>query len=425
MWRSGIGLKARPRRPSFARTISAELIQAELARSPLFSQSFLRNIEERFEADLKVDRVFHVRLTAIVGLLAYLSFSLVDQTILPDLGSVPAIFRFFVIAPGVLYGIYMARRFSARLREGFIMAAVMVAMLGPVLFMIVSRARLSPYEMFAVLLVSTYGNLIIRLRFDCACIFTAASILCIGLMVFVRPDLPVGLLATISLASMTSAAFGLIANYQLERAQRRGFLLTLKEVLRSEQLASDREKFSELSLLDPLTGLPNRRSIELKLDELWVQRQSAGRQFALLMIDIDHFKSFNDRYGHIAGDACLAQTAEALRKAVVRKNDMVARFGGEEFVVLLDGTSMAEAALVGDRLCRAVREAAIPHGNRPDPIDLITVSVGVAASEMLEEVSVKQELLVIADRRLYAAKRAGRNLVFSKECCADNLMTTV
>lgn len=132
-----------------------------------------------------------------------------------------------------------------------------------------------------------------------------------------------------------------------------------------------------LSSRDPLTGIANRRALEERLDQEWRRNQRQRQPLSLLMMDIDHFKAYNDLHGHIAGDDCLRRVAQAIEASVTRASDLVARYGGEEFVALLAGASRKEATALGEKILAAVRALAIPHGNSSaGPI--VTLSIGVA-----------------------------------------------
>ncbi len=188
------------------------------------------------------------------------------------------------------------------------------------------------------------------------------------------------------------------------------FVLFAMATERAERRAT--QALRELALSDPLTGLANRR----KFDEtLMVEIRRATRNrsaLALLMIDVDHFKDFNDRYGHPAGDDALRTLANAVAAALRRPGDLVARYGGEELTVLLPLTNEAGAVAVAEHLCEAVRSLAIEH--RGTASGLVTISVGVAAAQAsrTSELSA-QMLLTAADRALYSAKAAGRDTVRS------------
>jgi diguanylate cyclase (GGDEF)-like protein len=161
-----------------------------------------------------------------------------------------------------------------------------------------------------------------------------------------------------------------------------------------------------LSLTDGLTGVANRRAFDERLDAEWRRCARAGLPMALILADIDHFKQYNDHYGHQAGDSCLAQAAAAMRRSAGRPQDLVARYGGEEFAILLPQLGAAGAERVAAKLQAEMEALAIPHALAPGRA-LLTLSMGVA--EMVpHDAATPADLVQAADTLLYEAKAAGR-----------------
>ena len=177
---------------------------------------------------------------------------------------------------------------------------------------------------------------------------------------------------------------------------------------RERELVELTEKLRRLSSVDSLTEVANRRHFDEELARMWRRAQREGGAIGIVMIDIDHFKCYNDEYGHVAGDECLRRVAEALQKVVKRPFDLVARYGGEEFAVLLPDTRGAGADLVAENMRAAVEALAIPHCHSWD--ERVTISCGVAAVEQVNDLE-PASLVAEADRRLYQAKQSGRNRV--------------
>ncbi|HPC81882.1 MAG TPA: PAS domain S-box protein [Thermoanaerobaculaceae bacterium] len=181
-------------------------------------------------------------------------------------------------------------------------------------------------------------------------------------------------------------------------------------ILRDITERIDRQRWLEaLSATDPLTGLANRRAFNERLDSEWRRAVRSRTVLAVVMADLDHFKSFNDTCGHLAGDECLRRVAEAMLAVARRTSDLVARWGGEELAVLLPGTDTAGAATVAEVMRLAVERLAVPHPASP-VASVVTASFGVASAMPGEGVA-KESLLEAADAALYAAKREGRNRV--------------
>jgi diguanylate cyclase (GGDEF)-like protein len=198
-------------------------------------------------------------------------------------------------------------------------------------------------------------------------------------------------------------------------------LARVKAQLRVKRLADESRR---LAMTDGLTGVANRRRFDESLDREWNSARRAGDALALLMIDVDHFKAFNDLYGHPAGDTCLLSLARAMTSACVRPADLVARYGGEEFAVLLPKTSQFGAEHVAHAVLEAVDALAIAHAGSATAAH-VTVSIGVASCDadsarwmpvsvdlrLVDRASARcfsKDLVHAADKALYAAKKAGR-----------------
>ena len=163
----------------------------------------------------------------------------------------------------------------------------------------------------------------------------------------------------------------------------------------------------ELTLTDALTGVANRRGFDEAIDSEWRRCARAKVPVGLILVDIDHFKRFNDAYGHQAGDACLVEVGAAMRRAAARPQDLVARYGGEEFVILLPQEHLSGAEHVAKKLLDEIARLAIPH-QHSSASPWVTVSMGVA-SVTPGEGRAPTMLVRCADALLYEAKAAGRN----------------
>jgi len=170
-----------------------------------------------------------------------------------------------------------------------------------------------------------------------------------------------------------------------------------------------------MTRIDSLTGLANRRDFDERVDIEWRRCARAGSPLALIMIDIDYFKLFNDRYGHQAGDACLRQVAQCLKAQVNRSHDLVARYGGEEFVCVLPETPLPAAEAKAHSLETATRHLGIAHPGTQVAGGVLTISLGVAVVVPTVDDGYAN-LVLCADRSLYLAKGAGRGLVRAAVC---------
>lgn len=178
---------------------------------------------------------------------------------------------------------------------------------------------------------------------------------------------------------------------------------------RTADLSEANRKLQQLSEIDELTGIANRRKFDIELEMEWRRAIREKQPLALLMLDIDHFKGYNDLYGHQEGDRCLQSVAEVLRTVMQRAGDLVARYGGEEFVAILPGLSAESAAEVAEKIRLAVEQMHMPHPENM-PTAVVTISIGVAATTPDQDAR-PSVLLHQADANLYQAKREGRNRV--------------
>jgi diguanylate cyclase (GGDEF)-like protein len=197
---------------------------------------------------------------------------------------------------------------------------------------------------------------------------------------------------------------------RLKRSERRlNDLLehrTAELLERSAQLEVANTALEEMATVDPVTGLANRRRFDVFFQQEWQRSRRTQQPLSLLMLDIDHFKAFNDRYGHQRGDECIQQVASVLRAAAHRPADLACRYGGEEFTVVLAETGATGAYSVAETIRGTVEALQIP--NEGAPLGLITVSIGVGTRSG-EEYERAADLMSACDRALYDAKHAGRN----------------
>jgi len=197
-----------------------------------------------------------------------------------------------------------------------------------------------------------------------------------------------------------------------------------REILERE-LVDANKRLTTLSEMDSLTELPNRRKFD---DVLAKEIRRSGRHtpsLALLMIDVDHFKSYNDLYGHPEGDECLRRVAETLRLSARRSGDVITRYGGEEFAAVLASTNESEALAVASRMLNAVRAMKLAHAGSSLNIVSISIGVTVFASDGTGDILSSDTFVRAADRALYAAKLAGRNCIAASNIGSDGAIRTM
>ncbi len=189
-------------------------------------------------------------------------------------------------------------------------------------------------------------------------------------------------------------------------------------VLNQVSLKLKTDLLEKIALQDGLTEIPNRRYFDRKLEQEWSRQSRHQGPLSLLMLDIDHFKPYNDHYGHGAGDECLRRVAQALAQVPSRSADLVARYGGEEFVALLPETDATGARQVAEQMRAAIHALAIPHAYSP-VADHITLSIGASTHGPQQPATDAEALKQSADQALYQAKEQGRDRLVWRGINAD------
>ena len=193
-----------------------------------------------------------------------------------------------------------------------------------------------------------------------------------------------------------------------------GFMFDITERKQTEQkLVELQKELEQLSFKDGLTGLANRRKFDLSMEIEWRNAKRTGQPLSLIMVDIDYFKQYNDHYGHLQGDDCLKAVSKALNECALRARDFVARFGGEEFVLVLPETNAEAVAIVAEHCRDAIAKLQIPHAKSSiGPCLSISLGVGTIVPTPNDQLL---DFINKVDRRLYMAKQQGRDCIIS-EC---------
>jgi diguanylate cyclase (GGDEF)-like protein len=243
-------------------------------------------------------------------------------------------------------------------------------------------------------------------------VLMCAGIVCLHTMVmFNVHDFTGVLVVNTSVLLGATILFCLYANYKLEHDERMGYLQDRREQIFDAQLQGAHDLLAHQATTDPLTEVANRRYFEAYVQDYWRRALELHQPISLILLDIDHFKRFNDHHGHQAGDRCLVTVTQAVQGCLRRTGDLVGRLGGEEFAVVMPEVNEAVALAVAQRVRSAVEARAVPHATSPTA-DVVTVSVGVVTLWPSEGVANSaQALYAQADDALYEAKHAGRNRV--------------
>jgi diguanylate cyclase (GGDEF)-like protein len=305
-------------------------------------------------------------------------------------------------------------------REASVASVIVLVGLSQLYIQTGSSAAASAYAQAGLVVCILFANLVMRLQFSYA--LTTSVILFLGDLVFLHFDHFLDHQEQLLGLTLTGFALliSMVANFSFGRQLRLVYLMLLRNEMQSEELAFVNAELHRISSRDNLTGLANRHSFELYCGSLWQQALAEGALLSAIVIDIDRFKAVNDLRGHLYGDKVLTRVASLLQQSLRGKDDFAARFGGEEFVVLLPQTSQRSAMIVAERIRKLVEVAGSPAVEAAEPGTVMptTVSCGVATCLPGEGYCI-EDLLEAADKALYEAKRSGRNRV-----CAGEVATS-
>ena len=363
-------------------------------------------VERRFETDTRAERIALIRLTFPVGLAIYNVYNLSDIIFARDTIAFGIPFRLAVVTPLGLLLCWILPHLSARMREALYFGAMLGVYAVPILVFWASREPDVTYTTPEFYLVMVYVGMALPLRFPYMLAFTIIATLQACIVFALKDGLSPAIVGGLMLQAVTGGCFVIYGNYRGELTRRRSYLRTLREIVRSDGLEADKTLLTNLSSSDPLTGLANRRAFDVALDA--ALRDPSGDSVTLLIVDVDHFKRFNDTYGHVEGDRCLRTVADTLARPSWVGRGLVARYGGEEFAILLPGLDQRGAQHAAKTVRAAIESLALPHAGRRDGMRTVTVSIGVAATAAGAGTA-PTTLLQEADVALYAAKRLGRN----------------
>jgi diguanylate cyclase (GGDEF)-like protein len=215
-----------------------------------------------------------------------------------------------------------------------------------------------------------------------------------------------------SLLLLSTIVFTLYGSYRLEHSEREAYLLDMQERELQGQLSLANEALAQTARTDSLTEVANRRHFDDFLAQVWQHAQKQRSPISLMLIDVDHFKAYNDHYGHQAGDQCLRAIAQTISACLRKPHDLVARWGGEEFAVVMSGASPDMAQQAAERVRQAVQAQGLLHA-ASRTADTVTISIGVTWVDPGPETCI-QEFVRTADTSLYEAKGRGRNRVWAR-----------
>jgi diguanylate cyclase (GGDEF)-like protein len=378
-------------------------VETELGRSP-FCVGLKAPLRKGYREATAVPRSRELTLVCQCGSALFLLALLLTNLVSASPLAWPGIAAQGILAPCLALCIAHAAfrpENAVLLRESGAFAGAACFSLATLLEVFTDEGALAPLNFFLASLAVISALVFVHLRFAAALALVALMGFTLWLALVVRSDVPPGMRGYPLGVLLAVSAPALFCVHQLERASRQIYLKALLQDVTIEQLALENSLLSQLSITDALTGAANRRQLEVALRKLCADPPCGD---FLLLADIDYFKKFNDRHGHLAGDACLREVVAAMR-CQLRRSDLVARFGGEEFAILLPCTTRADALMTAERIREGVASQAITVNGC---CETVTVSIGIAERH---SAMTPATLMTLADDALYAAKRDGRNRV--------------
>ncbi len=384
------------------------VLEIDVPRNPLQQPAALLRSLYRQHGDDVRRQATRQGLWIAVGV--YLLFSLSDILLIPDVAPLTVTTR-FVISVIMLAALEFEiwRRSSADTIDRLSATALVVAYAGWLQAALQSTNTdvMSYYMVFGAIFMMSV-NLFFSFAFKLSVIASVVIVTLFLSGLYVIPAQGVGYKLTFGIFCISCFIFTSYVNWKLNQERYNVFLNALEAKAQQKEAAERGQALLRLSHTDPLTGLENRRAIDQRLRDLWDRWQRAGQPFAAILVDVDFFKRYNDCYGHQEGDRCLIVVADALRALAEQHQATIGRYGGEEFILLVNLKDETEVAKLAEAIRSSVEALELRHEQRRDGLSLVTVSVG-AAFTRTHAAAKLEKVIYEADRALYAAKAAGRN----------------
>lgn len=371
-------------------------------------------LQQRYAKEQESRILSDHRFLFMLGLIVAFGTTALDATLYQPMALEGLLLRIAIIVPVTAFGLFAANR-----RWTKSVAACLAA--GPAAFILIMchLAMRLPQEHSVLYLsgaVLVMATSIISLPFSFRGLTVFGGIVAVlSVCVLLLHD-PNALSARIYFIVVVTLALSttLALAARIDSLNQRNFLLQARWQIRSRDLMKANHQLQKLSRADPLTGLANRRGFERAFDESFTHDSAGteGEAVALMMIDLDNFKTFNDVYGHQAGDDCLVHTASKLDTIFEEADGMVARYGGDEFIAVLREEFEGQAEEVAERARAALSSMVLTHGleGGAEETSRLTASIGIGVVSAASSMQ-RHQLIALADKALYEAKRAGRDQI--------------
>lgn len=366
-------------------------------------------LEGEFQEDYNQRYHGHMIISGLLGVLAILGCGIIDPFWMPEQASELWQIRVATAIPVLIILTFSKSRLAMDHMQpivAFCACLFVACVVG------LSLKSIEPFNHFyagSITMVMLVVFVLTRLQFIWGCISAAVMLVIVNVGYVVIGHADLKMITAVNFVAFSSALFSLIGTFLVERGLRQNYLQSRLLAFENHDLGEANLRLQYLTAIDGLTQIANRRSLDMNLTTEWQRAMRKQEPLGVVMIDVDHFKLFNDTYGHQAGDECLREVAGTLKDFARRPGDLAARYGGEEFVLILTNANPQQAKIVAERVRDRILSLGIPnqrssHGN-------VTASLGVASLVPNPQQSGPEALLLAADQALYRAKKSGRNRV--------------
>ena len=373
---------------------------------------FSEELEREFQKDFARRYLVHMQIAGFMGLVLFMSCGILDLIWMPEMAGRTWFIRLVTGVP--MLGLLLLS-FRRSISEHYLQLLNMIffcIMVGGLIA--ISLNSLEPYNYYyynAITVAMVIVFVLSRIQFKWGVISAIIMWLSlnVGLIAFGPASNKLAIVLITNYVFIGSSVSALIGTFLIERSLRQNYLQSRIISLENRDLEESNLTLQYLSAIDGLTQIANRRSLDRSIAIEWQRALRKREPIGFIMVDIDHFKIFNDTYGHQAGDECLRVVASSLKDYARRPGDLAARYGGEEFALVLTDSSAEQAGIIAEQMRDKIMSVVIKY-KKNDPTH-VTASFGVASMVPGSGQASPEALVLAADQALYRAKRSGRNRV--------------
>lgn len=366
-------------------------------------------LEAEFQQDYAQRYHSHMIIAGLLGVLAILGCGVIDPFWMPAQAADMWLIRAMTVVPVLLILAFSKSQLGMTHMQPIVAFCACLFVAGVTALSLKALAPFNYFFISSITMVMLVVFVLSRLQFFWGCLAALVMLATvnIGHSLFGQADFK--MITVINFVTAASAIFSLVGTFLVERSLRQNYLQSRLLAFENNDLGEANLRLQYLTAIDGLTQIANRRSLDMSLTTEWQRAQRKQEPLGVIMIDVDHFKLFNDTYGHQAGDECLREVAGTLKDFARRPGDLAARYGGEEFVLILTNATPQQARMVAERVRDKILALGIP--NQRSSHGHVTASLGVASMIPGVHHTGPETLLLAADQALYRAKTSGRNRV--------------